>query len=170
MKAATTKKIPIVYSTAIRAVSYNQKERKLIVMFTSGKSYEYRKVPKTVAVGFSNAESPGKYFNDKVLGNFLSDKLDEVASPKDNTAKPALPDLVLAEGLGKSARRIVNVLLNKGALTAGEIKQATGNQNDHKRLSELRTLGIVKVIGTDTCGVTGKIVTVWNMSENFMNF
>ena len=68
-------------STQIQSVNYNPKTLDLVVVFMGGKSYTgatylYRNVDQTAIAGWSNAESPGRYFNQNVKGQFEFERLD----------------------------------------------------------------------------------------------
>jgi hypothetical protein len=55
-------------------------------------------------------------------------------------------------------------------MTAGEMKQFSGNDNDDKRLAELQRLGALMVTGQTVCSVTGRKAQVWAPNPEFMNF
>jgi len=60
-------------STATSAATYTKGEKLLTIQFTTGKEYEYKKVPKAVWDGYLGAGSKGSYFNHIIrnpLGKF----------------------------------------------------------------------------------------------------
>jgi hypothetical protein len=55
--------MPIVESTAIERVEYDEFMRQLVITFTGGSIYTYYDVPRTVYAGLLGAGSKGTYFN-----------------------------------------------------------------------------------------------------------
>jgi hypothetical protein len=56
-----------VESSMISAAGYEPETRTLVVLFTSGKAYEYLDVPQEVYDGLLAAESKGQYMNSQVI-------------------------------------------------------------------------------------------------------
>jgi hypothetical protein len=114
-----TKMIPIVFSTAIRAVAYNEAHRALTIMFTSGGTYQFSGVNPRLAMGFTFAESPGTYYNEKIREQgFSSQKLvDNLFGDKQVGAtvaarRPKLPNLVHAS-MAPSHSRVLERLFEQ---------------------------------------------------------
>jgi hypothetical protein len=59
-----------VISSAIASVSYNRKAHKLDVQFTSGRLYRYLGVPPHIYGEFLEADSKGRFFEEKIRGNY----------------------------------------------------------------------------------------------------
>lgn len=171
--------IPIVYSSAIRAVAYNPANSQLALLFTSGHAYRYDNVPIGDATGFKYADSPGSFYHDRIYLRYTATPVNaedifgqkaskEVAKPKQTQAKPAIkvPASVADLGLSRRFTAILSVFHQYGNLTGGELKRYTGNEHDEKRLTELERLGLVRRSGTTVCGVTGRNVTLWTHNLN----
>jgi hypothetical protein len=62
-------------SSAISEVAYYPSVEKLIVLFISGKAYEYLNVPNHVMNGLREASSKGKFLNKYVLAQYRFKKL-----------------------------------------------------------------------------------------------
>lgn len=58
-------------SSVISTIAYRGKS--LYVKLNSGKAYEYKHVPRKVAVAFVNAKSAGKFYNQEIIGQFDSE-------------------------------------------------------------------------------------------------
>jgi hypothetical protein len=58
-------------STIIRAFNYEPVERKLDVLFTTGRRYHYHDVPPEAADAFRQAFSKGRHFNARIRGRYL---------------------------------------------------------------------------------------------------
>lgn len=54
----------------IAAAGYDPKTHLLVVLFNSGRAYEYAEVPPQVFYGLMMAESKGRFMNDHVIGYF----------------------------------------------------------------------------------------------------
>ncbi len=57
-------------SSVIRAFSYDPQERRLDVVFVSGRQYSYHRVPARIADGMRQASSKGSYFNRRIRDHF----------------------------------------------------------------------------------------------------
>ena len=62
-------------SSAISEVAYYPNVEKLIVLFISGKAYEYLNVPAHVMNGLREASSKGKFLNKYILAQYRFKKL-----------------------------------------------------------------------------------------------
>jgi hypothetical protein len=62
-------------SSAISEVAYYPNVEKLMVLFISGKMYEYLNVPNHVMNGLREAPSKGKFLNKYVLAQYRFKKL-----------------------------------------------------------------------------------------------
>jgi hypothetical protein len=62
-------------SSAISEVAYYPNVEKLIVLFVSGKAYEYLNVPGHVMNGLREASSKGKFLNKYILAQYRFKKL-----------------------------------------------------------------------------------------------
>lgn len=62
-------------STVIESFSYNEMEKKLRIVFVSGKVYDYLKVPKEVIEEMKAAFSKGKYYNQHIKYNYDFEEL-----------------------------------------------------------------------------------------------
>jgi hypothetical protein len=62
-------------SSAISEVAYYPSVERLIVLFISGKAYEYLNVPNHVMNGLREASSKGKFLNKYVLAQYRFKKL-----------------------------------------------------------------------------------------------
>lgn len=56
-----------VESAMLAAVGYDEQQRRLVVLFNSGKAYNYFEVPRQVYEDLMAAESMGRFMNDKVI-------------------------------------------------------------------------------------------------------
>jgi len=59
-----------VTSTAIARIDYDEFARDLEVTFTTGRTYIYRGVPRTVYVRFVRAPSKGQFFNEHIRDRY----------------------------------------------------------------------------------------------------
>jgi len=57
-------------SSVIRGWKYDEDERRLDILFVSGKRYSYHDVPPRVAQGMREAFSKGSYFNRRIRDHF----------------------------------------------------------------------------------------------------
>ena len=57
-------------SSVIRSYRYNPKRRELTVVFTSGASYAYMRVPTATYLELNAAGSKGEYFNAHIRNRF----------------------------------------------------------------------------------------------------
>jgi hypothetical protein len=62
-------------SSAISEVAYYPSVERLVVLFISGKAYEYLNVPNHVMNGLREASSKGKFLNKYVLAQYRFKKL-----------------------------------------------------------------------------------------------
>ena len=62
--------MPLVSSTAITRIEYNEFTRELLVTFTSGNTYTYYGVPRDVYERFLHASSKGQFFNDYIKDRY----------------------------------------------------------------------------------------------------
>ena len=62
-------------SSAISEVAYYPNVERLIVLFKSGKAYEYLNVPGHVMNGLREASSKGKFLNKYILAQYRFKKL-----------------------------------------------------------------------------------------------
>lgn len=62
-------------SSAISEVAYYPNVERLIVLFKSGKTYEYLNVPGHVMNGLREASSKGKFLNKYILAQYRFKKL-----------------------------------------------------------------------------------------------
>lgn len=65
----------IVDSSAIAAVQYHERQRRLDIELTNGRTYRYLDVPPDVYEGFMAAESKGRYYNDHIRDVYLCERL-----------------------------------------------------------------------------------------------
>lgn len=56
-------------SSMIQAVSYDEDDRTLLVLFNSGKAYRYFDVPQKLYKELLDAESRGRFMLDRVIGH-----------------------------------------------------------------------------------------------------
>lgn len=59
-----------VKSSVIAAAGFDPQRRILLVLYNTGRAYEYHSVPSEVFQGLIESESKGKYLNDQILGTF----------------------------------------------------------------------------------------------------
>lgn len=64
-----------VKSSNIEAISYLKKEKKLRIYFKNGSVYQWSRVPVSKYNALLEAESKGKYFNEKIKGTHTSRKI-----------------------------------------------------------------------------------------------
>lgn len=60
----------LVESTNITAIGYDEKMNQLHVQFNSGAEYVYNEVPPAVYQEFLDAESKGRYLNERIKGRY----------------------------------------------------------------------------------------------------
>ena len=65
-----------VQSRMILGVRYNKNTREMDVVFHTGGTYRYKRVPATVYKGLLKAESQGQYMHQTVLGKYDYERLD----------------------------------------------------------------------------------------------
>lgn len=58
------------WSSVIRGAWYLPNRRQLDLLFTSGRRYVYSNVPMTIATGFADAESKGRFYNSEIRNRF----------------------------------------------------------------------------------------------------
>lgn len=61
-------------SSVVAAAGYQPEERLLVVLFNTGRAYEYYDVPEEIYDGLMAAESKGAYINQHVIGKFSYDR------------------------------------------------------------------------------------------------
>ncbi len=69
MENTTTEPVTV-DSTTLREVAYQRDQQLLILTFVSGAVYEYAAVPENVAQELIDAESKGRYFNDRIRDRY----------------------------------------------------------------------------------------------------
>ena len=79
------------------------------------------------------------------------------------TSVETYAELLASGKLGQRQREVIKALRNHGPMTGQEINRELGNQNGHKRLSELATLGIVVEMAPRYCRVTGRKAIEWQL-------
>ncbi len=62
-------------SSVVKGYSYNPDSRELRVRFPNGDIHQYEDVPIEKVHTLAGAESPGRYFNEKIRGIHLSKKV-----------------------------------------------------------------------------------------------
>lgn len=67
------KSVKVIGSSTVARIAYHN--RQLFVQFLGGSIFQYRNVPKEVAIGFTEAKSKGKFLNSEILGVYDSEKL-----------------------------------------------------------------------------------------------
>ncbi len=67
--------IPFAASSNIAAIDYDEDERALIVTFQRSGVYSYTPVPSSVADGFKDAPSAGKYFGEFIKNIYDYEKI-----------------------------------------------------------------------------------------------
>lgn len=65
--------MPVVSSSAIRQIEFDELTHRLYVTFTSGSIYTYYGVPRNVYERFMRAPSKGTFFNDYIKDRYSSD-------------------------------------------------------------------------------------------------
>lgn len=61
--------------------------------------------------------------------------------------------------------KVYDVLYQQGPVTRGELQQVTGIDYVYNRLSELRRMGVVQIVGTRACRVTGNVCQLWDVTS-----
>ena len=59
-----------VRSSVIAAAGYDPQKHILLVLYNTGRTYEYHSVPPNIFWGLMSSESKGKFLNEQVLGKF----------------------------------------------------------------------------------------------------
>jgi hypothetical protein len=62
--------VPLVASSAIQSIEFDELTNRLRITFTSGKTYTYYAVPRSVYEGFLNAPSKGEFFNEYIKDQY----------------------------------------------------------------------------------------------------
>jgi hypothetical protein len=62
--------MPTVSSSAIQRIEFDELTHRLYITFTSGKTYTYYGVPRSVYERFVNAGSKGSFFNDHIKDRY----------------------------------------------------------------------------------------------------
>jgi hypothetical protein len=75
MPVKTIEKTEFPDSSVIPWIGYSLEERDLEVQLVNGAAYLYYDVPWQIADGFREAESPGRYFNEEIVGRYRYDRL-----------------------------------------------------------------------------------------------
>jgi len=71
---------------------------------------------------------------------------------------------ITEEGLlSKMRYKVYKELYLNGPATGSELNNRLDGYSYHKRLSELRDLGVVEEICTRKCNVSNRLATVWNV-------
>lgn len=70
-----TRDIPIMPSSNIKAVRYSDEDQTMEIDFNDGGTYKYHSVDSSVADGFSQADSTGKYFHNFVKNQHQYSKI-----------------------------------------------------------------------------------------------
>ena len=68
-----------VSSSNIEGYLYLAAKSTLLIAFKSGGTYAYDNVPQSVATGFGNAPSKGKFFQSDIKDRYTTSKLDDAA-------------------------------------------------------------------------------------------
>ncbi len=72
-------------SSCVASAAYDEKQRKLTVLYKNLTQYDYTKVPRHVYIGLVNAPSKGKFLNSHVKGYYNYTKK---GGATDNETKP----------------------------------------------------------------------------------
>ena len=64
--------MPQVASSAVRRVDYDDEARRLLVTFTTGRTYAYDAVPRRVYDMMLRAPSKGRFFNSEIKDCYLT--------------------------------------------------------------------------------------------------
>jgi hypothetical protein len=59
-----------VESSMLAAIGYDENLKALVVLYNSGKAYQYLEVPPQIFQGLLNAESKGRYMLDNVIDHY----------------------------------------------------------------------------------------------------
>ena len=73
-------------------------------------------------------------------------------------------DLLSSGELGKRQRDVLTMLIDFGPMTGSEINQTLGTPSGHKRLSELKAMGVVREGKARPCKVTGREAIEWEIT------
>ena len=65
-----------VQSRMILGVRYNKQTKELDVVFHTGGTYRYKRVPRAVYEGLLSASSHGQYMHQRVLGKYEYERLE----------------------------------------------------------------------------------------------
>lgn len=68
-----------VTSSNIEGYLYLAAKSTLLIAFKSGGTYAYDNVPQSIATGFGNAPSKGKFFQSDIKDRYTTSKLDDAA-------------------------------------------------------------------------------------------
>jgi lysyl-tRNA synthetase class 2 len=77
----------------IDAVYHDAATCHLYVRLKSGRSYRYADVPASLNEAFMKAESPGRFYNERIKGEYESEQLEEVAAERPEPTEPPASDL-----------------------------------------------------------------------------
>lgn len=82
------------------------------------------------------------------------------------TSIKSYEEIVETGWLGKAQEFVFNYLYHHGPATGAEGDHSTHSVGGHfhKRLSELRDMGVVEEVGTCKCPVTGKDAVLWDIT------
>lgn len=80
------------------------------------------------------------------------------------TSVAAYQDIMDSRLLGDMQRRVVSALAREGSLTGRELNDALDSVSAHKRLSELKEMGVIKVRSLRKCRITGREVEAWELT------
>ena len=83
-----------------------------------------------------------------------------------STSREALAYIESSGILGKRRTQAYRFLFDHGPMTANELSQHAGNLSGlWKRLSELRSMGMVREMGERKCAITGRQAILWDVTE-----
>lgn len=80
------------------------------------------------------------------------------------TSLAAYQDIMESRLLGDMQRRVVSALGREGSLTGRELNDALDSVSAHKRLSELKAMGVIRVRTVRKCRITGREVEAWELT------
>ena len=88
------------------------------------------------------------------------------------TSRDAYDAIQSSGDINDKQRLVYNWLFMNGPATAGEVTAAVKRHDEvhpsyHRRLDELSEIGVASRVGERTCKITGRNVTLWDVTDSF---
>lgn len=80
------------------------------------------------------------------------------------TSAQTYHSIVQSGELGEAQRKVLQALIDRGPMTGSELNDLLSTSSGHKRLSELKGMGVVREGAPRPCKVTGREAIQWEVT------